>query len=179
VDRRERRYLITKTITIDRSPEELYQFWREFQNLSQFMGHVESVAVIDRTRSHWIVKGPGERPVEWDAEITEDVTNQRIAWRTVAPADVEHEGSVQFTAAAGQRGTIVKVVIEYQAPAGMVGAAIAHLFGDEPGQQVQTDLRALKQIMETGEILQSDGSLDGIGMTQQRSAQPPGAGMGT
>ena len=164
--------LVTKTIAIDRSAQELYQFWRDFQNLSPFMEHIESVEVTDRTHSHWTVKGPVDTRIEWDAEITEDEPNRRIAWRTTAHADIENTGSVHFTPAAGQRGTIVKVVIEYHAPGGVAGAIIAKLFGDEPGQQVQSDLRRLKQVMERGEVLRSEGSLRGIGFTQQRQARP-------
>ncbi|MCC2643432.1 MAG: Cyclase/dehydrase [Nitrospira sp.] len=164
--------LVNKTITIDRSAGELYQFWREFQNLSSFMEHVKSVEITDDRRSRWTVEGPAGSRIQWDAEITEDELNRRIAWRTTAHADIEHAGSVEFTPAAGQRGTIVKVVMEYHAPAGMAGVAVAKLFGEEPGQQVQSDLRRLKQIMETGEVLRSDGSLRGIGLTQQRQARP-------
>ncbi len=104
----------------------------------------------------------------------QDEPNQRIAWRTVAPADVKHRGWVEFTSATGQRGTVVKVVIEYQAPGGVAGAALAKLFGHEPGQQVQSDLRRLKQVMETGEVLRSDGSLRGIGYAERRRGQPAG-----
>jgi uncharacterized membrane protein len=164
--------LVKKTVTIDRPAEEIYQFWRDFQNLARFMEHVESIDTSDHHHSHWRVKGPAGTEIEWDAEILEDEPNRRIAWRTTAHADIEHTGSVEFSPATGQRGTTVKVVMEYHAPGGTVGASLAKLLGSEPGQQVQSDLRRLKQVMETGEVLQSDGSLRGIGLTQQRPAQP-------
>ena len=164
--------LVKKTVTIDRPAEDLYQFWRDFQNLSQFMDNVESVEIRDQQHSHWTIKGPAGSRIEWEAEITDDQPHQRLAWRTLLDSDVEHTGSVEFSAAPGHRGTVVKVVMEYQAPGGVVGASLAKIFGREPGQQVQNDLRRFKQVMETGEVLRSDGTFTGIGFTEQRSAQP-------
>lgn len=167
--------LIKKTIMIDSSPEALYLFWRDFQNLSRFTEHVESVTIYDRHHSHWTVKGPAGYRVEWNAEITDDEPNRKIAWRTTSQADIHHTGSVEFTPSPGGRGTLVRVVMEYNVPAGVLGASIAKLFGSEPGQQVQSDLRRLKQIIEVGEVLRSDGSLHGKGILQQRPAQPAGS----
>ena len=164
--------LIKKSIAIDSSPEALYLFWRDFQNLSRFTEHVESVTIYDRYHSHWTVKGPAGHRVEWNAEITQDEPNRKIAWRTTSQADIHHSGSVEFTPAPGGRGTLVRVVMEYDVPAGVLGASIAKLFGNEPGQQIQSDLRRLKQILEVGEVLRSDGSLHGKGILQQRPAQP-------
>jgi uncharacterized membrane protein len=166
--------LVKKSVTIDRSAEELYAFWRDFQNLSRFMAQVKSVEVSDDRHSHWTVQGPTGGQVEWDAEITDDMPNRHIAWRTTEQAALDHRGSVEFVPATGQRGTIVKVVMEYDTPAGMVGSAVAKVLGREPGQMVQSDLRRFKQIMEAGEVLLSDGSIPGIGLMEQRAAQPIG-----
>lgn len=164
--------LVKKSILIDSSPEALYLFWRDFQNLSRFTEHVESVAIYDRHQSHWTVKGPAGYRVEWNAEITQDEPNRKIAWRTTSQADIRHTGSVEFTPSPGGRGTIVRVEMAYDVPAGILGASVAKLFGTEPGQQIQSDLRRLKQILEVGEVLRSDGSLHGKGILQQRPAQP-------
>lgn len=163
---------INKSIVIDGSPETLYQFWRDFGNLSRFTEHVESVTIYDRQHSHWVVKGPAGYRVEWNAEITEDEPNRKIGWRTTSYAELDHQGSVEFTPAPGGRGTMVHVVMEYHVPAGVLGASIAKLFGSEPGQQIHSDLRRLKQIIEVGEVLRSDGSYKGKGRLPQRSAQP-------
>jgi len=69
----ERGISVEKAMTISKSPEELYRFWRDFENLPRFMRHLESVETIDSKRSHWVVKAPMGRTVEWDAEITEDI----------------------------------------------------------------------------------------------------------
>src|ERR687892_1299464 len=165
---RERTVHVRKAITIGRPAEDLYGFWRDFHNLPRFMRHLESVQVIDQRRSHWKAKAPFGRTVEWDAEITEDRPNELIAWRSLEGADVPNYGSVTFEPAPGGRGTIVRVDLHYEPPGGVIGATIAKLFGQEPGQQVQEDLRAFKQLMETGEIVQSEVSVKGGG-----PAQPP------
>jgi uncharacterized membrane protein len=89
--------------------------------------------------------------VEWDAEIVEEAPHERIAWRAVDDADVEHTGSVTFSPAPGNRGTEVRVMLHYAPPAGRLGAALAKAFGEEPAQQVARDLRTFKQVMEAGE----------------------------
>jgi uncharacterized membrane protein len=138
--------------TIDRPSEELFFFWRNFENLPRFMTHVQAVRKLDEKRSHWVVAGPGGRDVQWDAEIINEEPNKFIAWRSLANADVHNAGSVWFVPAPGQRGTEVRVSMEYIPPAGKIGSAIAWLFGETPRQQIQEDLRRFKQLMETGEI---------------------------
>ena len=154
-----------RSVTINKSPEECYAFWRNFENLPQFMRHLESVTVIDDRRSHWKAKAPAGTSVEWDAETTEDRPNEFIAWRSTEDADVFNAGSVRFERAPGGRGTEVRVELEYKPPLGKIGSKVAMLFREEPGQQVMDDLRHFKQVMETGEILFSDA-------TKQRGMHP-------
>jgi len=160
---------VEKTITVNRPPDEVYRFWHDFQNLPTFMKHLESVEVSGDGRSHWKAKAPGGRTVEWDAAIVEDQPDARIAWRSVDGSDVSHQGSVRFDRATGGRGTVVKIEMQYDPPGGIVGKTVAKLFGEEPGQQIDDDLRAFKQIMETGEVVNSDASIH-PGM---HAAQPP------
>jgi uncharacterized membrane protein len=160
---------VTKAITIKRPPEELYQFWRNFQNLPRFMNHLESVQVTGDRTSHWRTKGPAGSTVEWDAIITEERPNQLIAWRSTERADVDNAGVVHFAPAPGGRGTEVRVEMQYNPPGGPIGAIVAKLFGEAPEQQVYDDLRALKQILETGEVVQSDASIH----RSMHPAQPP------
>lgn len=163
---------VNKSIVINATPEELYQFWRDFQNMPRFMRHLESVQVTGEGRSHWIAKAPAGTTVEWDAEVTDERPNELIAWRSLENADVYNSGSVRFEQAPGGRGTIISVEIDYNPPGGVVGAVVAKLFGEEPGQQVDGDLRRFKQVIETGEVVLSEGTLSGEGLTEQRPAQP-------
>lgn len=149
---------VEKSVTIfNKSPEELYRFWRNFENLPTFMKHLKSVQVIDSTRSHWVASAPLGEVVEWDAEIIRDQENELIAWASVEGADVDNSGFVRFKPAPVGRGTEVKVVMEYNPPGGAVGAAVAKLFGKEPEQQIAGELRRFKMLMEAGEIATTEG----------------------
>jgi uncharacterized membrane protein len=143
---------VRKFVTINRSPEDVYAFWRDLQNLPRFMANLESIDVADARWSHWRVRGPGQKTIEWDAEIVDDQPNRRIAWQSTRDATVPNRGAVEFAPAPGGRGTEIRVELAYEPPAGAVGAAVATLFGKEPGQQVATNLRRLKQILETGDV---------------------------
>jgi uncharacterized membrane protein len=148
---------VSQAVTINRSPEELYRFWRDFQNLPRFMKHLESVRATGDRRSHWAMKAPAGRTVEWDAEITEDRPNELIAWRSLEGSDVDSVGSVRFERAPGGRGAIVKVEVRYSPPAGRVGATLAKLLGEGHEWRIKNDLRRFKQIMEAGEIITTEG----------------------
>jgi uncharacterized membrane protein len=156
---------VRKAITIYRSPQEVYSFWRDFQNLPRFMRHLESVRVLDGKRSHWVAKGPAGSHFEWEAEITEDRPGEIISWRSLEGADIDHFGSVRFGEAPRHDGTEIHVELSYFPPGGSLGSLVASLFGREPGQEVQSDLRRLKQIMETGEIPTTAGQPSGPSRT--------------
>jgi uncharacterized membrane protein len=163
------------TCVVNRSPDEVYSFWRNFQNLPRFMRHLESVEDLGNGRSHWTAKGPGGMNVEWDATIIADVPGEVITWRSLENSDVDNAGAVRFERAPGGRGTIVKVNLQYNPIAGVLGAAVAKLFGEEPEQQLDDDLRRFKQVMEVGEVVVSEGTLLGTGYMQQRPARPASA----
>ncbi len=150
-----------KSISVNRSPEECYRFWRDFKNLARIMDHVEGIEVTSPRRSHWVALGPAGVRVEWDAEITTDNENRSIAWRSLEGADVDNFGVVRFEPRPGNRGTIIRADIQYRSPGGKLGSAIASLFGHEPGQQVAGALRRFKQLIETGEIATTEGQPSG------------------
>jgi uncharacterized membrane protein len=148
---------IERSMTINKSPEELFRFWRNFENLPRFMNHLLTVEVIDSKRSHWTSKAPAGMSVEWNAEIINEIENELIAWRSLEGATVPNAGSVRFEPAPNRRGSIVRVTISYDAPGGTLGSAIAKLFGEAPEQQIEEDLRRFKQLIETGEIASTTG----------------------
>ena len=148
---------VERSVTVNRSVEELYRYWRNFENLPRVMDHLESVTVQDRNRSHWVAKGPAGRTVVWDAEIINERENELIGWRSLEGADIRNAGSVHFTPAPGGRGTEVRVVLEYAPPAGRLGAAVAGLFRESPEVQIREDLRRFKQLMEAREFATTAG----------------------
>jgi uncharacterized membrane protein len=144
---------VEKSVVVNKPVQEVFQFWRNFENLPRFMDHLESVTVIDETRSHWVAKAPAGTRVEWDAVIHNEIDGQLIAWRSLPGADINNAGSVHFSPVAGDTSqTEVQVVLSYEPPAGKVGAAVAKLLGEEPSRQVADDLRRFKQVMEASEI---------------------------
>lgn len=142
---------VEESITIMRSPDDLFRFWRNFENLPRVMSHLKSVKSEGTQRSHWIATGPLGTTYEWDAEVYNERPNEMIAWRSIGSSEVDTAGSVHFTRPPGGRGTLVRVILKYDPPAGKVGAAIAKLFGQEPGAQIREDLRRFKENMEAGE----------------------------
>ncbi len=151
---------VERAVTINRPRPEVYAFWRNFENLPRFMNHLESVEVKNG-QSHWRAKAPLGHSVEWDARVTEEAQNEKIAWSSLPGSQVENRGIVEFRDAPGGRGTVVRVTLDYEPPAGSMGAAFAKLFGEAPQQQVREDLRHFKQIMETGEIPTTYGQTSG------------------
>jgi uncharacterized membrane protein len=147
--------IVGRTVTIDRPRSEIYAFWRDFSNLARVMENVERIDVIDPRRSHWVVKGPGGKTVEWDSVVTDDEPDRLIAWQSVEGADIRNSGRVEFIDAAPGRGTMVRATIAYDPPGGVIGEWIAKLFQREPALQTRRDLRRLKQLLETGEISNS------------------------
>ena len=143
---------VEQTVTIGLPPEEIYAFFRNFENLPRFMSHLQSVTVLDDKRSHWVTKGPAGSDAEWDAEIINEIPGELLGWRTLDRSDVVSAGSVRFKRATGDRGTEVRVRLQYGPPAGKIGATVAWLLGHEPAQSIREDLRRFKQLMETGEV---------------------------
>jgi uncharacterized membrane protein len=152
---------VEKTVTINRSAADLYNFWRNLENLPRFMRHLKSIQVKDERHSHWITNAPLNQSIEWDAVIINDEPNHLIAWTSTEESEIENSGFVRFKPAIGDRGTEVKVVMEYQPPGGVMTAAIAKLFGEEPEQQIGDELNRFKQLMETGEIATIEGQSQG------------------
>jgi uncharacterized membrane protein len=153
---------VEKTVTIqNKSPEELYTYWRNFENLPTFMKKLQSVQIVSETRSHWMAKSPLGNSIEWDAEMLIDRPNELITWASAPGADVANYGSVRFTPAYPGRGTEVKLVLEYSPPGGGITDAIAKVFNQSPEQQVVEDLRHFKMLMETGEIATTEGQSAG------------------
>lgn len=160
---------VTKSVTINKPASELYAFWRNFENLPIIMNHLESVSVTEGALSHWRAKAPLGYTVEWDAKVTSDLENERIGWRSTPGSDIANSGVVEFLPTA-DRGTVVKIVLTYEAPAGRLGALFARLFGEEPEKQVAEDLRRFKALMEAGSIVRVEGQPSGRAAEKSLSA---------
>ena len=127
--------------------EQVYAYWRDFSHFPAFMPDVKEVHITGPTTSHWVISGPLGRTVEWDAEITEDVPNRRIAWRSLGGAEVDNAGAVRFD----DRGetTSIEVSLAYDPPAGKAGELVAELFKD-PDKQVERAVESFRKVVQTG-----------------------------
>jgi uncharacterized membrane protein len=148
---------LESSLTVNRSIVDLYQTWRQFETLPQAMRHVQRITPAGEKRFHWSLVGPLGRPLEWDAEITEERTNELIAWRSLEGSDVDSRGQVVFRRAPGGRGTEIQVRLRYRPPAGRLGSAVATLLGESPQKMIREELRRFKALMEAGEIPTTEG----------------------
>jgi uncharacterized membrane protein len=163
---------IEKSVTINRPTEELYRFWRNFENLPRFMNHLKSVRVIDKKRSHWLAETPAGMMVQWDAEIINEIPNELIAWRSLEDSQIPHAGTVRFEKASNGQETVVRVILNYDQPAGRLGSVVARLLGRDPKQQIEESLRRFKQIMEAGETPTVDNQPAGYDLYTARPLYP-------
>lgn len=147
---------IRAAVTIDRSSEELFTFFRNFENLPRVFQHVSDVRAPSERHSHWVVTGPAGATLEWDAEILEEVPNKRLSWRALPGSTIEAKGVLELSPLPEERGTAVMLEVEYPAQ-GHAARLIAKLFGPALEQRVKNDLRRWKQLMETGEIATTEG----------------------
>jgi uncharacterized membrane protein len=160
---------VEESVTINRPLPELFRFWRNFENLPQFMQHLESVAMREEGVSHWVAKGPAGMRVEWDARIINEVENKVIGWQSLEGSTISTAGSVNFDD--DSHGTRVTVHLQYNPPGGKLGAGVAKMFGEEPNQTIREDLRRFKQLMEAGEIPTTEGQPSGrAARTRRQSA---------
>jgi len=141
-----------KAVTVKCTPKSLYTYWRNLSNLTTLFDNVLAVQAMDDSRSHWTLRVPGGVNLEWDAEITIDRPSEMIGWRSFDGADIDNAGYVRFERAPAGRGTVVRVALQYNPPAGKLGAALSALFGEKPTSQIEEALRKFKQLMEAGEI---------------------------
>jgi uncharacterized membrane protein len=152
---------VERAFTIMKPVEEVYRFWRDFENFPRFMSHLDSVVVTGDRWSHWVARGPMGTTVSWRAEIVDEVPNQHIVWQSKPDSMIETRGSVQFREAPGDRGTELFVAMDYRPPIGKVADALATLFGHSAEQKIREDLRHMKQLLEAGEIPTTEGQSHG------------------
>jgi uncharacterized membrane protein len=152
---------IEHTVTVKRPPEVLYAFWRDPANLPRVIEFVEGVEMVSDTRAHWRVRGPAGTSIEWEAEIINDLPNELLAWKSIGAAPIPNAGSIHFRRAPNGRGTEVRLVLEYDPPAGHLGAWVAKLIKENPDAQLREALRRFKQLEETGEVLVTEGQTSG------------------
>jgi uncharacterized membrane protein len=143
---------VKETVTVARPASVIYRVWRNLQNLPRFMRHLESVTPLDGRRSRWVARGPAGVRFEWDARIINEIEDKVIAWQSLEDADVVSAGSVNFRERPGG-ATEVAVNLQYEPPAGKVGATLASWLGEDPATQIREDLQEFKRLLESGGLV--------------------------
>jgi uncharacterized membrane protein len=170
---------VRRAITIQATPRQIYDTWRDLENLPRFLKHVTSVTVEEGGISHWVVE-QGPARLSWRAEILEESPGKRLRWRSLPGGDLEHDGSIELRAAPGDRGTVVEVKFHYFPPGGLiVASALSGFLRKLTAVQIGEELARLQQLLETGEITtgarrfddlpEEDRAIDGT-IPQHRSA---------
>lgn len=139
--------VLDETVTVNRPVSEVYGFWRNLENLPEFMEHLSEVKVIDGKRSHWVAAVPGGIRIEWDSEIVGEHENEYIAWQSLPYSDIDTRGSVEFSEAPGHRGTVVRVRMAYNLP-GIGTAAVTRLLEHITFRQLRGELLRFKDLMD-------------------------------
>jgi uncharacterized membrane protein len=148
--------MVEKSITVDAPVEKVFGYWRNLENLPQWMSHVREVRSLGGDRFHWVVDGPAGAPVEWDSELLNIEQNREMTWRSVGDSQVEHVGRIRFEEAVG--GTRIHVQMRYSPPGGVVGHAVARAFGVDPKTEMDDDLARMKVAIETGNTPRDGGA---------------------
>lgn len=156
-------------VTVNKPIEQVYEFWKDPRNYALFMDHIESVKPSTGGRSRWKIKAPPGLSIEWEAQMTQDMPNELIRWSSTEESSINNTGTVRFSRAAGDRGTVVTLAVEYKPRAGALGAAASRFFKTIPKTEMSNDLRRFKQIIEVGEVVKSDATA----VPGTHSAQPP------
>jgi uncharacterized membrane protein len=143
---------VTRAITIGKSANELYSFWRKPANLTRILGHFAEVSEAGEDRQHWKVQNRAGQSLEWDARIVNDRPGNSISWESLPGAELPNQGSVHFHPAPGGRGTEVKLHLRFDPPAGALGEAAMKRLSAVPSVLVDKALYRFKSLMETGEI---------------------------
>jgi uncharacterized membrane protein len=152
---------LTSSVTVAVPALQAYELWRLFERLPAFLTHIDEIRVTGPDTSHWRASAPFGAPVEWDAQIVDDVPGERLAWLSIAGGAVANAGDVAFSPAPGGRGTEIHVTLYYRTSGARAAAALARYFGERPARQLDDELRRFKQIVETGEVVRSEGAPGG------------------
>jgi uncharacterized membrane protein len=138
----------SKTVHFDVPVERLFEFWSNFENFPRFMRHVRSVRRNSENNWQWEVAGPLGASIRWSSEVTQRIPNKVLAWATTPGASVQHAGLVRFEPEGS--GTRMHVRMSYNPVAGVLGHAVASLFGADPLAEMDQDLMRLKTFFHTG-----------------------------
>lgn len=141
---------VNGSIEVEVPRRDVFRYWSNFENFPNFMQNVEEVRMTGRDSSHWKVKGPLGKSVEFEANTTEMNPERGIGWNTTG-GEVMTSGEVRFEETSPNR-TRIDVTMNYSdPPGGAVGEAVASLLSN-PEKSLDQDLANFARIVERGEL---------------------------
>jgi len=140
---------IQKTVYVNATPSDLYEFWSNPENYPKVFQHVNQVEREEDGLFRWQVSGPAGIPLSWTGRITRQVPEKTIEWWSTPGSTIENHGMVHFEAEKDGR-TRVQIDMSYNPPAGLVGHAVAALLGLDPKNAMDEDFVRLKSLFEQG-----------------------------
>ena len=146
---------------VGKSPAEVYAFWTDLENFPRFMKDITEVTHVSEGKSHWVFQLKSGFKVEWDAEIVEKREGIMLSWQSLPDSEVETKGSVWFTSAPRNEGTIVSLSMDYSVPGGKLTELLTKITAEDPNSLSKINLRRLKAYLETGEIPTTEGQSSG------------------
>ncbi|HEY5312745.1 MAG TPA: SRPBCC family protein [Pirellulales bacterium] len=147
---------LDQRVLIRRAVSDVFDFWRNFENLPRVLDHLYSVEMVGTSHTHWIAKGPLGVTAQWDAEIINERRGQLIAWRSLPGGDLNTAGAVRFSPSPDGFGTLLRVELKYDPPGGRLGLTLARLLGEDPRRQLRQDLARVKDLLEGEEEIIGD-----------------------
>lgn len=148
----------SRSIVVGRPADELYDVWRDPDQLSRIMGHFADVTAPDDDRLRWTVHGPRGRDVAWDSRVVEAEPGAYLRWESAENAPVSNRGTVRFSPASGDRGTRVTLSLGFGPPGTTFGNATLRRLDVVPAELAGVALDRFKSLVESGEIPTLEGN---------------------
>lgn len=154
---------VQRRITINRSPQDLYNFWRDVTNAPRYMPFIETVTKTGERTSHWTAASPTGQTIEWNAEIVQEQAGHSISWHAHGSPITANAGKVSFEPATGERGTVVTLELDYLQFSGSLVGSLGRIIAHIPEREALETLRRFKELMEAGEVASIQGQPTGEG----------------
>jgi uncharacterized membrane protein len=148
-------------VTVAVPPAEAFAFFRDLENLPTFMKDIKSVEVLSEKKSHWVAQTGAGPTAEWDSEITSERAGEMIAWMSAKGSEVDTSGTIWFTPAPANLGTVISLALDYKIPGGKLAEWFTYFTGDNPEELIMVNLKRLKAVLETGEFATIEGQPSG------------------
>ncbi len=162
---------VRRRMTINRSAEDLYNFWYDVEKAPLYMTGIESVTRTGDRTSQWIAKGPLGNTVKWNSELLQNIPGKLISWHAHGPSTTGSAGKVTFEPAPDSFGTVVTLELDFLQFKGPLGTSIGKIVGHLPERMAQKNLRQFKELMETGQIATIKGQPVGKGQPQSKQGR--------